>query len=78
MKSIGNRITKLREGQGLTRYRLAIKSGVSFSYVAALEENKHSPSLEVLEKIASGLGISMAQLFEEESEKYRDEEEGLE
>lgn len=66
MHHIGTRITKLREQKGITRYRLAVSSGVSFSYIAALEENKHSPSLEVLEKVASGLEVSVSQLLEEE------------
>ncbi|MGG4035871.1 helix-turn-helix transcriptional regulator [Paenibacillus cisolokensis] len=65
MVSIGSRITKLREEKGLTRYRLAIKSGISFSYMSAIEEGKHSPSLDVVEKVASGLGIKLSELFQE-------------
>ncbi|WP_248928177.1 helix-turn-helix domain-containing protein [Paenibacillus hamazuiensis] len=67
MTKIGSRIAKLRENQGLTRYRLAIKSGISFSYMTALEEDKHYPSLKTIDKLAQGLGITVSQLFEEEA-----------
>lgn len=63
---IGIRITKLREKRGWTRYRLAKQSGVSYSYLTALEEGDHSPSLDVLEKIASGLEIELVDLLKEE------------
>lgn len=63
-RDIGKNITKLREERGWSRYRLAVNSGVSFSYINALEENEHSPSIEVLDKIAFGLGVELFQLIE--------------
>ncbi|MFC3768334.1 helix-turn-helix domain-containing protein [Paenibacillus sp. GCM10012303] len=65
VKDIGTRISGLREAKKITRYRLAVSSGVSYSYLVALEENKHSPSLEMIEKIASGLGTTVSKLLEE-------------
>ncbi|WP_373871457.1 MULTISPECIES: helix-turn-helix domain-containing protein [Paenibacillus] len=40
------------------------KSRVSYSYLTALEENKHSPSFEILEKLAIGLDIPLTQFVE--------------
>lgn len=65
-KVIGIRITKLREERGWSRYRLSKQSGVSYSYLTALEEGDHSPSLDVLEKIAVGLEIELVDLLKEE------------
>jgi transcriptional regulator with XRE-family HTH domain len=64
-ESIAKRIVKLREERKWSRYRLAKRSGLSFSYLAALEEGKHSPSLEVLAKIATGLEIDLVDLIKE-------------
>lgn len=65
--SLGARITKLREDREWTTYRLAKNSGLSYSYLAALEEDKHSPSLEVLEKIATGFGLELHDLLKDDA-----------
>lgn len=62
-ESIGTRITQLRTAKGWSRYKLAKKSGLSFSYLTALEEDKHSPSLDVVAKIASGLEVTITELL---------------
>jgi transcriptional regulator with XRE-family HTH domain len=67
-QAIGSRITQLRERREWSRYRLAKQSGLSFSYLTALEENKHSPSLDVLEKIATGFEIHVSELLREDIE----------
>lgn len=69
--SIGKRITKLREARNWTPYRLSKNSGLSYSYLTALEEDKHSPSLEVLEKIASAFEIEVSELVRNEVEETK-------
>lgn len=64
MRDIGKIITQLRVERGWSRYRLAVNSRVSFSYINGLEENNHSPSIEVLDKIALAFGIPLYQLIE--------------
>lgn len=66
--SLGNRITKLRTEREWTPYRLAKNSGLSYSYLTALEEDKHSPSLEVIQKIAGAFGIEPYELLKEDGE----------
>ncbi|NOJ72446.1 helix-turn-helix domain-containing protein [Paenibacillus alvei] len=63
-QNVGEAIVRLREKRGITRYRLAKKSTLSYSYLAALEESKHNPSIEVLEKLACGLEIPLTELIE--------------
>lgn len=65
MNNIGTKITEIRENQGMTRYRLALNSGISFSYLTALEKNDHSPSIEILQKVALALGVTVSELIDE-------------
>lgn len=55
--TIGERIRFYREAQGLNRHELAIRAGVSHTHIAALENDEHSPSVDVLDKIAGGLRV---------------------
>ena len=45
-------------------YQLAKSSNLSYSTVSTLLNNTNLPSLNTLEKICSGLGISMADFFD--------------
>ncbi|MFU1797650.1 helix-turn-helix domain-containing protein [Paenibacillus azoreducens] len=64
-RSIGKRIAKKREEKGWSRYKLAKESGVSTSYIRPIEEDRHSPSLDVLIKISTVLDVSIDYLVEE-------------
>lgn len=58
------RIKELMKERGLTIYALAVKSDLSQACIANwYSERKYMPSIEALEKICVGLGISMAELF---------------
>ena len=57
-------IKELRLKQGLTKYALAIKSGVTRQYIALIEKEEHEPSLCVLIKMANALNVSVNQLTE--------------
>jgi DNA-binding XRE family transcriptional regulator len=59
-----NNIKELRIKQGLTKYALASKSGVTRQYIALIEKEEHEPSLCVLIKIATALNVSVNQLTE--------------
>lgn len=61
--SVGDKIKEFREERGLSQYRLAQKADVSQSFLSALEAGKKSPTVETLEKICRGLGISLAEFF---------------
>lgn len=61
--SIGGNIKIYRKKQGLTQKELAEKANISRSYLADVENNRYNPSLDVLQSIASALGISAQQFF---------------
>jgi transcriptional regulator with XRE-family HTH domain len=56
-------VRDLRANRGLTLDALATRSGVSRSMISMIERGAASPTAVVLEKLASGLSVSMASLF---------------
>ncbi len=64
---IAQRVRGLRDAQGLSLEQLAQRSGVSRSMISLIERGQASPTAVVLEKMASGLGVALASLFEAEA-----------
>ena len=62
-KQIGSRVKQLRELRNFTQEELAEKSETSSQYISALERGQKNATLEVLEKVAKGLGIELFSLF---------------
>lgn len=60
---IAARVKALRAGQGLSLEALAARSDVSRSMLSLIERGESSPTAVVLEKVAVGLGVSLASLF---------------
>ncbi|WP_310259039.1 helix-turn-helix domain-containing protein [Fictibacillus barbaricus] len=64
---IGERVKKYRMDKGLSITALAEKAGVAKSYISALERNiQQNPSIQLLEKIADVLNISVDHLINQE------------
>lgn len=63
---IAHRVRTLRTEAGLTLDALAAKCEVSRSMISLIERGESSPTAVILEKIAAGLGVSLASLFEDE------------
>jgi len=61
---IAARVRELRAARGLSLDALAGKSGVSRSMISVIERGESSPTAVVLEKLATGLGVTMPSLFE--------------
>jgi transcriptional regulator with XRE-family HTH domain len=61
---IAERVRDLRAAQGLSLDALASQSGVSRSMISLIERGESSPTAVVLEKLATGLGVTMASLFD--------------
>ena len=64
---IANRVRALRIELHMTLEELAARCGVSRSMISLVERGESSPTAVVLEKIATGLNVSLATLFEESS-----------
>jgi len=62
---IARRVRQLRDEAGYSLEALAERSGVSRSNISLIERGQSSPTAAVLDKLAAGLGVTLASLFEE-------------
>jgi transcriptional regulator with XRE-family HTH domain len=63
---IAHRVAALRAERALSLDALAARSGVSRSTISLIERGETSATAVVLEKLAGGLGVALAALFEVE------------
>lgn len=61
---IAQRLRELRDARGYSLDALAERSGVSRSNISLIERGQSSPTAAVLDKLATGLGVALASLFE--------------
>ena len=62
---LATRLRDLRAENGLTLDGLAERTGVSRSMISLIERGESSPTAMVLDKLAAGLGVTLASLFAE-------------
>jgi len=62
---IARRLRELRDARGFSLDALAERSGVSRSNISLIERGQSSPTATVLDKLAAGLGVTVASLFED-------------
>jgi DNA-binding XRE family transcriptional regulator len=65
--SIGTRVIQLRNQNGLTQQELSDRTGLAASYLSRIENRHLEPRPNTLRKIASALGVSLSELFQETS-----------
>ena len=63
-EKIWARIKQIREIQGISKEKLALKADVDRTYLAGVEQGKRNPSIKSLEKIVNALDISFHDFFE--------------
>jgi transcriptional regulator with XRE-family HTH domain len=59
----GDRVTELRRACGMTQGELARAAGISKVYLGTVERAEKGASIETIEKLARGLGVTIADLF---------------
>jgi len=64
LTNFGTRLKVLREKEGYSQERFAVKAGIDRTYYASAENGKRNVSLLNLNKIAKGFGMSLAELLE--------------
>lgn len=62
---IGTRIRELRSQRGLTLDSLAGRADVSRAMLSRIERGESSPTAQLMNKVCSGLGITLSTLFAE-------------
>ena len=73
--SIGEEIKKNRNEKGFTQDELAEKIGISRNYISDLENNRYTPSVKTLSKIAVVLQMDLNFLLEMSEIQYKEEAE---
>ena len=62
-KQFGERIKELRNAKGISQEKFALSIDMDRTYYASVESGKRNISLNNIDKIACGLGISLEELF---------------
>ncbi|RVU98169.1 XRE family transcriptional regulator [Coriobacteriales bacterium OH1046] len=64
-QALGKRIKSLRlERTSLSQEKFAYQAGIDRTYYASIEQGKHAPTINLLRKIASSLGLTLSELLE--------------
>lgn len=69
-----SRIRQLMQDRGLSVYMLSKKSGISNTTLQNMFARNTMPSIATLEAVCKGLGITMAQFFQEGDSMVIDEQ----
>jgi transcriptional regulator with XRE-family HTH domain len=64
---LASRLHALRTDRGLTLDQLAQRAGVSRSMISLIERGESSPTAAILDRLAAGLGVTLASLFADEA-----------
>ena len=64
-KQVGLNVQRIRRERGWSQEELAFESGLHRTYISGIERGVRNPTILVLEKIASALGVLSAKLLED-------------
>ena len=63
-EKLGKAIQKLRANDNISQEKLALSAGIDRRYMSDIENGKRNISLDILERLAKGLSMSVGKLFE--------------
>lgn len=63
-QALGEAIRTVRKGLGYTQEDFAVRAGIDRSYYGSIERGEYNLTVNTLTTVASGLGVSLAELFE--------------
>lgn len=62
---LGQKIKELRKAKGFSQERLANLAEIDRTYLPTIEKGERNVSIEVVEKLAKALDVSVKDLFDE-------------
>jgi transcriptional regulator with XRE-family HTH domain len=68
VRLFADRLRELRILRGISQAELAAKAEVSVSYVSELESGETSPGLDLVARLAKGLGTTLGELLPDEED----------
>jgi transcriptional regulator with XRE-family HTH domain len=57
-------LRRLRVLRGLSQEKLAFDAGIDRAYLGGLEREQENPTVDLLDRVAASLGVSVEALFE--------------
>jgi len=63
VERFAERLKKVRKDKNITQITLSEKAGIETTYLSDLENAKKEPCLRVLDMLATGLGVTLSDLF---------------
>lgn len=60
---LGRNIRRLREAKGLSQEQFADEAGIHRTYVSDLERGSRNPTIRVVERVASALGVTASEIL---------------
>ncbi len=67
-KLVGLNLRRLRVERDVSQERLAFDSGVDRSYLGGMERGEENPTVDVLDRLAATLGVTLIELFKQVDE----------
>ena len=68
MKNVLEEITRLRTKRNWSEYDLAKRSGLSQSTISTWYRKNQTPTIQTLDKVCKGFGITLSQFFAEDDD----------
>ena len=69
--TFGTRLRQLRKTRALTQEELAHRANLHWTYISDLERTRQTPTLDVVNRLARGLDITLADFFAPFNTHYR-------
>jgi transcriptional regulator with XRE-family HTH domain len=68
---LARNVRRIRVAKGISQERLAFDSRIDRSYLGGIEREAENPTVDLLDRLASTLGIPLAELFTEAGQHER-------
>lgn len=63
-KILARNVQRLRHAKGFSQEELSHRAAIHHTYISGIETGRRNPSVLVLQHLAKGLGIAIADLFQ--------------
>ncbi len=60
---VARNLRRIRVEQGISQEKLAADAGVDRSYLGGLERQDENPTVDLLDRVATALSVSISELF---------------
>ncbi len=65
---IGEKIKHYRTSKGFSIYQLSKDTDISANHISGIEHGKRQPSIEIIKRLITPLGITLAELFNDDTD----------